>query len=48
MLSVGGSALVTVVYKAYKTFQLLPSEDITVSFSILSILSSVVIRPHKV
>lgn len=39
MLSVGGSALGTVVFKAYKTFQLLPSEDITISFSILSILS---------
>lgn len=39
MLSVGGSAIGTVVFKAYKTFQLLPSDDITVSFSILSTLS---------
>lgn len=39
MLSVGGSALGAVVFKAQKTFELLPSQDITISFSILSILS---------
>ncbi|KAJ4387395.1 hypothetical protein N0V93_007986 [Gnomoniopsis smithogilvyi] len=39
MLSVGGSALGAVVLKLYKTFELLPSDDITVSFSVLSILS---------
>lgn len=39
MLSVGGSALGTVVFKVYKTLELIPSNDLTVDFSILSILS---------
>lgn len=39
MLSVGGTALGTVGFRFYKVLALLPSDDITVSYSVVSILA---------